>query len=265
MPNDVDAKRGAMTCLAHVIHRGVMHRDYAGYGWPMGAGDTATFLDALAEEARGALLTAGRRRRFATGAWIVREGDADRTVFVIQSGRAKVTSVTLAGSETVCAVESAGSLVGFWEAMERASGGRNASVVALEPVDCREISHGEFLDLLEQHPSVAVALLRLTIRAMRSVDRRRPIPERADTPPRRLARLLVDSIGERGTTQFAPPATQSLEVGLALTQQELAGMIGTSRASVVRALGVLRRERIISTSPRRLVVNDIAALRALAE
>ena len=111
---------------------------------------------------------------------------------------------------------------------------------------------------------MAVALLRLTIHTMRSVDRRRPIPERADTPPRRLARLLVDCVGERGA-QFAHPATQSLEVGLALTQQELAGMIGTSRASLVRALGVLRRDRIISTSPRRLVVNDIAALRALAE
>ena len=61
------------------------------------------------------------------------------------------------------------------------------------------------------------------------------------------------------------PAPQSVDVGLALTQQELAGMIGTSRASVVRALGVLRRENIISTSPRRLVVNDIAALRALAD
>jgi CRP-like cAMP-binding protein len=230
----------------------------------MGSGDSATFLDALAEEARTALLTAGRRRRFAAGVWIIREGDVDRTVFVIQRGRAKVTSVTLAGSETVCAVESAGSLVGYWEAVERAPGGRNASVVALEPVECREISHGEFVDLLEEHPSVAVALLRLTIHTMRSVDRRRPIPERADTPPRRLARLLVDCVGERGA-QFAHPATQSLEVGLALTQQELAGMIGTSRASLVRALGVLRRDRIISTSPRRLVVNDIAALRALAE
>ena len=231
----------------------------------MGSRDSATFLDALAEEARRALLTAGRRRRVAAGAWIVREGDADRTVFVIERGSAKITSVTLAGSETVCAVESAGSVVGYWEAMERAPDGRNASVVALEPLECREISHGEFVDLVEGHPSVAVGLLRLTIRTMRSVDRRRPIPERADTPPRRLARLLVDCVGERGTTQFAQPANQGLEVGLALTQQELAGMIGTSRASVVRALGVLRRERIISTSPRRLVVNDIAALRALAE
>lgn len=231
----------------------------------MGPADSATFLSALAEPERTALLSAGRRRSFAPGAWIIGEGSDDRAVFVIERGRAKVTSVTLAGSETVCAVESAGSLVGYWEAVEPARFGRNASVVALEPVECREISQGEFLELLERHPRVAVEVLRLTIRTLRSVDRRRPIPERGDTPPRRLARLLVDCLNERETTQHVEPATQSLDVGLALTQQELAGMIGTSRASVVRALGVLRRDSIISTSPRRLVVNDIAALRALAE
>ena len=231
----------------------------------MGPGYSATFLGALADPERTALLTAGRRRRFATGAWIIREGDDDRAVFVIERGRAKVTSFTLAGSETVCAVESAGSLVGYWEAVEPAALARNATVVALEPVECREISRKEFLAVLENHPRVAIALLRLTIRTLRAVDRRRPIPERADTPPRRLARLLAHCVSEQDTTQDVNPAPQSVDVGLALTQQELAGMIGTSRASVVRALGVLRRENIISTSPRRLVVNDIAALRALAD
>ncbi|HZB39979.1 MAG TPA: Crp/Fnr family transcriptional regulator [Ilumatobacter sp.] len=231
----------------------------------MSADESATFLAALAEHERTALLTAGRRRRFATGAWIIPEGDGDRSVFVIERGSAKVTSVTLAGSEMVCAVESAGSLVGHWEAVEPARFGRNASVVALEPVECREISRAEFLDLLERNPGVAVELLRLTIRTLRSVDRRRPIPERADTPPRRLARLLVDCVSGQDVTHHIQPATQSVDVGLALTQQEMAGMIGTSRASIVRALGVLRREGIVSTSPRRLVVNDLAGLRAMAE
>jgi len=226
---------------------------------------SATFLGALAQPERTALLTAGRRRSFARGAWIIREGSEDRRVFVIQRGRAKVTWVTLAGSETVCAVESAGSLVGHWEAVEPLRCGRNASVVALEPVECREMAREEFVNLLERHPCIAVELLRLTIRTLRSVDRRRPIPERADTPPRRLARLLVDCVNEQDATPYVNPASQSVDVGLALTQQELAGMMGASRASVVRALGVLRRESIISTSPRRLVVNDIAALRAFAE
>lgn len=230
----------------------------------MGPGDAATFLGALAQPERTALLTAGRERSFARGAWIIREGSEDRGVFVIRRGRAKVTWVTLAGSETVCAVESAGSLVGHWEAVEPVRCGRNASVVALEPVESREMTHEEFLDLLERHPRVAVELLRLTIRTLRSADRRRPIPERADTPPRRLARLLLDCVNEQDATPNLKPATQTVDVGLALTQQELAGMIGTSRASVVRALGVLRRENIISTSPRGLVVNDIAALRAFA-
>jgi len=230
----------------------------------MSPDDPATFLGALAERERDALLTAGRRRKFATGAHIIREGDDGTSVFVIQRGQAKVTSVTLTGLETVCAVESAGSLIGHWEAVEPGRFGRHASVVALEPVDSREIARQEFLELLEEHPRVAIELLRLTIRTSRSADRRRPIPERADTPPRRLARLLVDCV-EPVRAQPQAPTTHSIDLGLALTQQELAGMIGTSRASVVRALGVLRRERIISTAPRRLVVNDIAALRARAE
>jgi len=230
----------------------------------MSPGDSATFLGALAQPDRDALLTAGRRRKFATGAYIIRQGHDGTSVFVIQRGGAKVTSVTLTGLETVCAVESAGSLLGHWEAVEPSGFGRHASVVALEPVESREISREEFLELLERHPRVCVELLKMTIRTSRSADRRRPIPERADTPPRRLARLLIDCV-EHTPTQQQSPTSHSIDLGLALTQQELAGMLGTSRASIVRALGALRRDRIISTSPRRLVVDDLDALREMAD
>src|SRR5262245_44071806 len=103
--------------LAHVIHREQRVR-VARYGCLMSPGDPATFVDALPQRERDALLAAGRRRRFASGAHIIREGDSSRSVFVILGGRAKVTSVTLTGLETVCAVESAGSLIGHWEAVE---------------------------------------------------------------------------------------------------------------------------------------------------
>src|SRR6187431_3315330 len=95
--------------LAHVIHRRSASA-HADYRCPMGPGEPATFLGALTERERDALLTAGRRRKFATGAHIIRQGDNGSSVFVIQRGQAKVTSVTLTGLEAVCAVESAGSL-----------------------------------------------------------------------------------------------------------------------------------------------------------
>ena len=48
-----------------------------------------------------------------------------------------------------------------------------------------------------------------------------------------------------------------------LSQHELAGLIGASRESVVRALGELRRRGLISTGRRQLVVRDVAGLAQL--
>ncbi len=75
----------------------------------------------------------------------------------------------------------------------------------------------------------------------------------------RLAGLLLD-LAERlgGQTEGI------IEIALPLSQDELASLAGTSRATVARALDGWRRRGLIQTGQRRITLTDAPGLRAAA-
>ena len=74
----------------------------------------------------------------------------------------------------------------------------------------------------------------------------------------KLARLLL-SCAPRGAQQTAELALQS-----AMTHEEMAQRIGSSRETVTRLLGDLRKKRLIRLEGDTLVIRDRSALEALA-
>jgi CRP-like cAMP-binding protein len=214
-------------------------------------------LESMSDDDRRALLEEGRRRRYKRSEHLARQGDSDEAVFVIVAGRVKISAVTESGDEIACMVEGPGSLIGYWEAVDRNGAGRVASVIALEPVETRVISAPTFCRFLRDHPDAALVLLRSTIRTLRLIDRRRS-DDAAHNTTHRLARFILEQIDSRGPL---PLARNSGELDVPLTQNELAGIVAASRAALVRALAVLRSQGLITTGRRRIVVTNLAALR----
>jgi CRP/FNR family transcriptional regulator, cyclic AMP receptor protein len=211
------------------------------------------FVALLDPDARAALLGLGRVRRYRRGATLVMQGARDDTVFVVLQGRVKVTLDTPDGHEIVLAVLGPGDLLGEFEAIEPELVSRNASNVALEPVECHVFGADDLRRFLVAHPAAALELLRLTIRKVRAADRRRVDATALDTS-HRLAHYLV----ERADSQNEP------ELDIALTQEELASHIASSRESVVRALAALRTRGLIETGRRQITIRDMEGLRAYA-
>jgi CRP/FNR family transcriptional regulator, cyclic AMP receptor protein len=176
-------------------------------------------------------------------------------VYVVVEGRARVFTTTREGNEVTLSVRGPGDVIGEMGALELGAP-RSASVVALDPLRCRVISATELRELLQAHPRVTLALLQLVVGRLRHADRRRAEFGSYDTT-RRLARLLVEAAAERGVGGGALR-------GLALSQQELAGLVGASRESVARALGELRRRGMVDTGRRAITVRDLTALRLYA-
>ena len=216
----------------------------------MGLGGFASLLD---PDARAALLRLGRVRRYRRGATLIVQGARDDTVCVVLEGRVKVTLDTPDGREVVLAVLGPGDLLGEFEAIEPELVSRTASNVALEPVECRVFAADDLRRFLVAHPAAALELLRLTIRKVRTADRRRVDATALDTP-HRLAHFLV----ERADAQRDP------DLDIALTQEELASLIASSRESVVRALSALRTRGLIETGRRQITIRDMDGLRAYA-
>jgi CRP/FNR family transcriptional regulator, cyclic AMP receptor protein len=211
------------------------------------------FVALLGPDARAALLGLGRVRRYGRGATLLMQGARDDAVVVLLQGRVKVSLDTPDGREVVLAVLGPGDLVGEFEAIEPEATSRTASNIALEPVECRVFASGDLRRFLAAYPDAALELLRLTIRKLRTADQRR-VDATALDAPHRLAHFLV----ERADAQLDP------ELDVALTQEELASLIASSRESVVRALAALRARGLIETGRRRITIRDMPGLRAYA-
>jgi CRP-like cAMP-binding protein len=211
------------------------------------------FVALLDPDARAALLGLGRVRRYRRGATLLMQGARDDTVCVVLEGRVKVTLDTPDGREVVLAVLGPGDLLGEFEAIEPELVSRIASNVALEPVECRVFAADDLRRFLVAHPAAALELLRLTIRKLRTGDQRR-VDATALDASHRLAHFLV----ERADAHREP------ELDIALTQEELASLIASSRESVVRALTALRTRGLIETGRRQITIRDMDGLRAYA-
>lgn len=222
-----------------------------------GAGlDPSEFLTKLPPADAEALTARGRARRWPGGASIFLEGEQSTTVVLVLSGRVKVFTLSEEGEETVLAVRGPGALLGELSAVDGAP--RSASVAALEPVVALVVPVPAFIDFLAGHAVASMVLLRLVVGRLRDADRKRAEFAAFDTAAR-VARRLVE-LAER----FGEPDENGVRITVALTQDELAGWVGSSREAVAKALRTLRERGQLTTGRRTMTVLDMAGLRRRA-
>ncbi len=101
-------------------------------------------LNRLEPNDRADLLALGFARRYAAGATIIHEGDEGDSVYVLLSGRVKVSVTATDGHQSVLCVLGPGELLGEFESIDEDEGPRTADNVALEDVECRVLRGVEF-------------------------------------------------------------------------------------------------------------------------
>lgn len=205
-----------------------------------------------------ALAAATTTRRLAAREELYHKGDVASQVYVVASGRLKVTSTSSEGDEVVLNLIDAGEVVG--ELPMLVGGRRTATIVALEPSELVVLERREFLRFLREHPESAVVLL--TVMAERVV---------------RLSECLEDTIflgvGVRIAKrlllladQFGEERGGAVVVSVRLSQGELASYVGTTRETVNKQMrawtesGVLVMEAGAITIHRREELERLAGL-----
>jgi CRP-like cAMP-binding protein len=219
--------------------------------------DNTAFLAALTPDEVEALTKLGRRQRYPKGAPLFVEGEQSDRVLVILDGRVKVSLMTTDGKEVVFAVRGPGDLLGELAFIDGEP--RSASATAVEPVNSLVFRATDFTQFLESHPRVALLLLRMVSRRLRDADNKRAEFAAFDTVGRVSSRLL--ELAERfGETD----GESGVLISLPLTQEELAGWIGSSREAVSKALNTLRTVGLIQTKRRAIAILDLEGLRKRA-
>jgi CRP-like cAMP-binding protein len=206
-----------------------------------------SFLAALDDDERRRLAELGRTRRYESGDYLFYEGDPGSTVLLIQRGWVKLATTSAEGHEHVLSISGPADVVGEVACLDLHESGRSATATALGDVVVQVISRETFLEFLERHPRALLAITRTLIGRLRGADRRRLEFGAYDTLGR-VARVLHELASAHGRVDG-----QRLVLDPPLTQHELAGLVGASRESVVRALGELRRRGLVETGRRRLV------------
>ncbi|MGW4062602.1 Crp/Fnr family transcriptional regulator [Amycolatopsis sp. NPDC004747] len=216
-----------------------------------------SFLAGLSRTARTGLLELGVAREFGSEKVLLREGDQSTHVFLLVDGCVKITGTTPEGHLALLAIRVGGDLVGELAAMDGRP--RIATVTTAGRVRTRLIAQGEFRRFLLGSPDAALAVSGSVGAKLRWATRRR-IDFGSRAVRVRLARVLLELAASYGV-----PAGPHLRIGVALTQPELAALVGAAEPTVHRALAGLRRESVVETGYRRVCVCDRARLEAVAD
>jgi CRP-like cAMP-binding protein len=121
-------------------------------------------LAGLDERVHRRLAQIGKRRSYAAGETIVREGSSGTALYVVLSGTVRVER---AGS----AVAELGPNEFFGELSLIEEEPRSASVIAAEDAECILFPSWEFRALLDEHPQIAVPIMRALIERLHRQER----------------------------------------------------------------------------------------------
>lgn len=214
-------------------------------------------LTYLGPHAKNALLSAGSMRLYEKGQLLLREGDLSRHVVLLLSGRAKVYTAAPSGYEAVLAIRGPGDVLGELACIDAQP--RSASVVALETVNARVLPARAFEEFLADHPSAEKVLLQMIVSRLRAANRRR-LEFAAYPVQQRLAMVLLDL-----EKWYGRDCESGRDIDLALSQLDLAGLIGASLESVSKVVRALSQAEVIATRRRHVTVLRLDALRATAD
>ncbi len=171
------------------------------------------------------LLQVARRRTFSRGEIVFHRDDPGDSLHLIVKGRFAIRVMTPVGDTATIAVRGPGESFGEM-ALVTDEGRRSATVAALEPAETRAVYKTDFERVRKTHPSVNQALITFLVREVRMLNDR--LLEALYIPAdRRIVRRLVELTDVYSASDVP------------LTQEELAQLAGTSRATVNQ---VLRRE-----------------------
>lgn len=185
---------------------------------------------------------------------IYHEGDELRSVFFIQKGKVRTFKINHDGKELVTGLLGAGDFLGHMAVLE---GGRsNESAEALEPCELAVIPREELLALLYKDRDVSIRFIKMLSREVKESEQR--LLELAYASVRQRVAQALLRLHQRYAGQDDPG------LGVRISREDLATIVGTATESLIRTLGDLKDEGLINIQGRDIRIADQRRLELLA-
>lgn len=210
----------------------------------------------LPDEDLAALADSVRVRRYRRGEVVFHQGDPGDALYILVSGRIKISSPSETGVEAILATLQPGEFFGALALLDGAP--RSASATAVDGTEVMILPRSTFRRLLNEHGAIRDHVLAALAGEVRRLTYHVEELHFLDIAGRLAARLVRLAEG-------APPdADGAIRIAGPITQGELAAMVGSTRQSVNRLLGFLTEDGLIRQEREAIVILDLPGLQRAA-
>ncbi len=213
-------------------------------------------FQALSEEDAKALRSGVTYVQLSRGERLFDEGDAGDRLYIILSGKMKLTRAAPDGRENLLSVHGPGEMFGELSLFDPVP--RTSSAAAVTDARLAGLAHDDLRTWLANRPDVAMHLLQALAQRLRKINDVKADLVFTDVPGR-VAKALLD-LAER----FGEPQPGGVQVNHDLTQEELAQLVGASRETVNKALADFAARGWIQLAAKSVLITDSERLRKRA-
>ena len=208
-------------------------------------------LEGLPDAALEQLAQQSRWRRFPAAQRVISRDAKDQDVYLIVSGRVRVTSFSASGRQVTFRDIAGGGWFGDFAAIDGMP--RSADIVALDDTLVALMSPAVFRGLLHDYPAVCDRMLHRLVSSVRELTERifdlstLGVQNRVHAEVLRLARLT----GIKANAARIDPAPKHAEI---------ASQVSTYREQVTRELSAMVKQGLVQHSGHALVIPDVSRL-----
>ncbi|NTU72001.1 MAG: Crp/Fnr family transcriptional regulator [Coriobacteriia bacterium] len=187
-------------------------------------------------------------RRYPRGAFIVGQHEHGAMMFLLVSGRVKVSLASPEGKELVLNYLEAPTHFGEMSLVD--SKPRSADVIAVTEVELFGIDAKDLSPAIQLQPRIALSLIATLSRRLRNTNSR--LEDMAFHDATHRVMRVVLNMATAGFETRGTPVIQGM------THYDIATLAGTSRETASRVISALARQGIVSTTGRRILVDLVA-------
>ena len=215
----------------------------------------SSFFCTLAQESIDALDHVQHSHCFSEGSVVFLEGQQARGVYILCQGRAKLMTTNTDGKSVILKIAEPGTILGLHSAIN--GGPYEVTVETLQPCQLAFIRRDDFQRFLNEHGDACLRAAEHLDRdcqsaydVIRSIGLSYSVSEK-------LARLLLQWSTDGCVVEG------EICMKLALTHEEMAQLIGTSRETVTRTLSEFKKQQVLELKGSTLLIKNKRALEGM--
>jgi len=188
----------------------------------------------------------GVKKQFKKETVVLLEHETGSALFVIASGKVKISRVSDDGKEVILTILGESDFFGEMAILDGLT--RSANVTAIEDSELFIIPRNDFLDLLKTHPEVTISLLQELTQRLRAADMKIKSLSLKDAEGK-VATVLLQLADDLGRIKQGAVEIEKLPY-----QHDLANMAGTSRETISRTLHSFAKKGFIEIDGSKLKI-----------